>query len=173
MSHKASNAAERRRDVPPETVEALLPYDYDWRVYGVPWYVPTPAEAVRARRGDCEARAVVLASVLRAQGIPFTVRASLSHLWIDYPTRQALAGERAEDSWWERDGSGWRPRWSGLLRLGEAVTAQKQALWDAMPLPRKALLIAGWIALAAIAWRRRSAARATATPPPLAPAATE
>lgn len=149
-------------------VEALLPYDFDWRVYGVPWCVPTPAEAIRARRGDCEARAVVLASLLRARGIPFTVRASLSHLWIDYPAREARPGERTEDSWWERDARGWRPRWSGLLQLREAARAQKRALWDVMPLPRKALLLAGWIAIAAIAWRRRRAARAaasTASPP--------
>jgi hypothetical protein len=51
----------------PRAIEAYVldrqvPYAYDWRSAGVPWYFPTTAEAVRSGAGDCESRAVVLAA---------------------------------------------------------------------------------------------------------------
>ena len=63
----------------------VVPYGVPWEVYGVPWYFPTPAEVLAAGRGDCQGRAVVLASLLKAKGIPFTLSASFDHIWVDYP----------------------------------------------------------------------------------------
>ena len=45
--------------------------------------------------GDCESRAVVLASILTAKGIPNELRLSLDHIWVDYPGKQANAIENA------------------------------------------------------------------------------
>ena len=72
-----------------------VPYAYDWQSAGVPWYFPTTAEALRAGRGDCESRAVVLASILTAKGIPNELRLSFDHIWVDYPGKQANALENA------------------------------------------------------------------------------
>lgn len=74
----------------PQQIEAavlgrIVPYGVPWEVYAVPWYFPTPAEVLQAGRGDCQGRAVVLASLLQAKGIPFTLSASFDHIWVDYP----------------------------------------------------------------------------------------
>ena len=78
----------------PRAIEAYVldeqvPYVYDWQSAGVPWYFPTTAEAVRSGAGDCESRAVVLASILTAKGIPSELRVSIGHIWVDYPGKQA------------------------------------------------------------------------------------
>ena len=76
-------------------LDRQVPYAYDWQSAGVPWYFPTTAEALRAGRGDCESRAVVLASILTAKGIPNELRLSFDHIWVDYPGKQANALENA------------------------------------------------------------------------------
>ena len=38
-----------------------FPYQYDWQVYGYPWYFPSAAEAVQKGKGDCKTRFIVLA----------------------------------------------------------------------------------------------------------------
>src|SRR5688572_19475513 len=48
-------------------VAARLRYAVPWEQFGVPWAVPSPAEAVAAGFGDCQARALVLASLLAAK----------------------------------------------------------------------------------------------------------
>ena len=47
-------------------LESQVPYAYDWQSAGVPWYFPSASEALAAESGDCESRAMVLASVLTA-----------------------------------------------------------------------------------------------------------
>jgi hypothetical protein len=73
----------------------IVPYGVPWEVYGVPWYFPTPAEVLAAGRGDCQGRAVVLASLLQAKGIPFTLAASFDHIWVDYPGKNPTPIENA------------------------------------------------------------------------------
>jgi hypothetical protein len=63
----------------------IVPYGVPWEVYGVPWYFPTPQEVLATGRSDCQGRAVMLASLLKAKGIPFTLSASFDHIWVDYP----------------------------------------------------------------------------------------
>ncbi|MBI3910092.1 MAG: transglutaminase domain-containing protein [Armatimonadetes bacterium] len=138
-----------------ERILRQLPYEYDWHLYGVPWYVPTPAAAVRQRRGDCEARAMVLASVLAARGIPFHLRASFDHLWVQYPGKKPVAGERPAESWLAREGGRWGVQWPSLVQWRSLLAGQREALWDVMPWPRKLLLLGGWAALAGFClWRR-------------------
>ena len=90
----------RRLPNDPRAIEAYVlgrqvPYAYDWQSAGVPWYFPTTAEALRTGRGDCESRAVVLASILTAKGIPNELRLSFDHIWVDYPGKQSNALENA------------------------------------------------------------------------------
>ncbi len=123
----------------------LVAYEYDWRLYRVPWYFPTPAEVVRARKGDCESRAVLLASLLAAKHIPFSVKASLTHMWIDYPGKRKTEMENDAVRWLYRDKRGFHFNWPRQLRLLDFLRLQKQGLWDVAPLSRKVLLVLGWV----------------------------
>jgi len=125
----------------------LVRYEYDWRLYGVPWYFPTPEEVARARRGDCESRAVLLASLLAAQKIPFTVKASLTHMWVDYPGKRSNAMENDKVRWLYRDEKGFHFRWPREVRGIEFLRLQKEGLWDVAPLSRRLLLALGWVGI--------------------------
>jgi len=135
----------------------LVAYDYDWRLYHVPWYFPTPQEVARARRGDCESRAVLLASLLAAKKIPFTVKASLTHMWVDYPGKPRNVAENDEVRWLYRDKRGLHFQWPRQVRPLEFLRIQKQGLWDVAPLSRRVLLVLGWVGLPLVvfAWLRR------------------
>jgi hypothetical protein len=137
-----------------EAVLANVRYEYDWRQYGVPWYVPTAAEVVTTGRGDCESRAVLLASLLAARGIPYRLQASPVHIWVDYPGKKPNALENGAVAMMERKNGRYRFRWPGLVRLREDLRAQREALWDVMPPARRFALLAGWGVLLFAALRR-------------------
>jgi len=159
-------AQRMRWQVPPKVEEletfadGLLTSAPDWQLYRVPWYVPTPVEAARAGSGDCEARMVILASLLREKGIPFEVRASLHHIWVDYAGRLPQPGESSDDAYLTVKGGKVELRWPRRLRWREMMAAQKAQLWDAMPAVRKAIWIYGlaWLALALLVSGRPSPA---------------
>ena len=71
-------------DADPAAIEkavlAIIPYRYDWELYGMPWYCPTIEEVLARGKGDCKARALVLASVLEAKSIPYQVYSSPMHM---------------------------------------------------------------------------------------------
>jgi hypothetical protein len=136
-------------------VLANVRYEYDWRQYGVPWYVPAPAEVVASGRGDCESRAVLLASLLASRGIPYRLQASPVHIWVDYPGKKANSLENSAVAMMERKDGRYRFRWPGLLRLREDLAAQREALWEAMPPARQVALLAGWGLILLLAIRRR------------------
>ena len=69
----------------------IVPYAYDWQTAGVPWYFPTTREAIAQKSGDCESRAVVLASILAYKHIPYSLHMSFDHIWVDYPGHVATA----------------------------------------------------------------------------------
>ncbi len=143
-------------------VERLVPWAADAAVYGVPWYFPTPSEALRAGRGDCEAQAVVLASLLASRGLPYRFHASFSHLWVDYPGRVAGAGELAAEAMMTNVGGRYRFRWPDLPELAEHWRAQVDLLWTPLHPTRKLLLVLGWPAIlwVRLSCRRRGARRA-------------
>ena len=128
-------------------LDRLVPYASDWRVYQMPWYFPTPQEVLRDRRGDCESRAILLASLLRAKGIPFEMEASLTHIWVDYPGKPKNPVENENVRYFVRDQKGYHFRWPRALRMGEFLRFQKESLWDIAPLSRKLLLVLGWVGL--------------------------
>ena len=117
--------------------QSLLTPTGDWALYRVPWYVPTPMEAVRAERGDCEATAVVLASLLAGKGIPYRIRASFTHIWVDYAGRPGSKGETPDLAYLEGEQGRWRLHWPRQVRWREVLSAQKEQLWDAMPPARR------------------------------------
>lgn len=146
------------REIERRVLDDVIPYASDWEAAGVPWRFPTAAEAMRAGRGDCESRAVVLASVLSAKGIPNELRMSFDHIWVDYPGKVPTASESGARVISGRGSHGWSGlRWPADVDLRRELRSQLAIYWDPMPIGRKALLFAGlaWIAL----WNVFTAAR--------------
>jgi hypothetical protein len=146
----------------PKTIEAYVldravPYAYDWQSAGVPWYFPTAAEALRAGRGDCESRALVLASILTAKGIPNELRMSFDHIWVDYPGKQTNAIENAGVEFAGRRDGRFFLHWPEDFHLRQEVADQVAIFWTPAPRVRVVLLALGlsliplWNVLAALA----------------------
>jgi hypothetical protein len=138
----------RRLPNDPRAIEAYVldrqvPYSYDWQSAGVPWYFPTTAEALRAGRGDCESRAVVLASILTAKGIPNELRLSFDHIWVDYPGKQSNALENAGVQFAGSQDGHFFIHWPKDFRLGQEIQDQLAIYWTPAPAWRVLLLVAG------------------------------
>ncbi len=63
-------------------VLARLPYAWDWDTWGMADYIPTVEEALASGREDCDGRAVVAASVLRALGYKAELVTDFAHVWV-------------------------------------------------------------------------------------------
>ena len=145
----------------------IVPYAYDWQVDGVPWYFPTTAQALRAGRGDCESQAVVLASILKAKGIPYQLRMSFDHIWVQYAGQDGPTPSRTPASpspcrsTAASCSTGRRTSTSGRRRAPRCRSTGRP-----MPLGRKLVFFGGIIALlflnALIARARRGAGGASA-----------
>ncbi len=60
-----------------------IKYEYDWNIWGNVDYWPTAAEVWALKREDCDGRAILAASILRARGFKDAhVVANLSHVWV-------------------------------------------------------------------------------------------
>ena len=124
-------------------LDEVVPYAYDWQTAGVPWYFPTTEQALRDGRGDCESRALVLASVLAAKGIPHELRLSFDHIWVDYPGKQPNALENDAVALAGRNDGKFFLRWPSDLSLANEWRAQTGIYWTPMPASRRMLLLAG------------------------------
>lgn len=124
-----------------------VPYDYDWNVYGVPWYFPSTKEVLADRRGDCESQAIFLASVLKAKGIPHQLKMTFDHIWVDFEGKQANEMENDAVAFVQRDGSNFQIKMPEEFNFREYLTIQIDARWRPMPLGRKVLLILGIVAI--------------------------
>ncbi len=150
------------REIERRVLEEVLPYASDWETAGVPWSFPTVAQALGARRGDCESRALVIASVLAAKGIPYRLRMSFDHIWVYYSGKVPTASENEARVLVGRGRGGWFGlSWPDDFEPGRELRAQLAIYWDPMPNVRKALLIVGlgWIVL----WNALATARARPT----------
>jgi hypothetical protein len=137
----------------PRAIEAavnttLVPYAIPWETHGVPWYFPTVAEVLSQGLGDCQARAVVLASILHAKGIQFRFVGSFDHLWVDYPGKHAteLENTAVAVATQQEDGS-YQFKWPQLLDWQKSWEIERAYFWDAMPVWRCWLLLIGWLVI--------------------------
>ena len=143
-----------------------VPYAYDWQYAGVPWYFPTTSEALKEGIGDCQGRAVVLASILAAKHIPYTLHMSFDHIWVDYPGHQATALENSNVELAGQRNGHWFFHWPAYINLRAEISAQVAQYWTPAPMSRRALLFGGlafivlWNALAALLAGRGLSARA-------------
>ena len=150
------------RQIENAVLTKIVPYGVPWEVYGVPWYFPTPSEVLAAGRSDCQGRAVVLASLLKAKGIPFTLEASFDHIWVDYPGKnpnpienpQVSIAQKAPD---QDYGFHWPADWN----LQQSWEIERAYFLDPAPGWRWAVLALGWVLILA---RRRLLARLTRRP---------
>ncbi len=149
----------------------IEPYAYDWQTAGVPWYFPTTREALAQGRGDCESRAVVLASILAYKHIPYQLRMSFDHIWVDYPGHVNTAIENPGVQLAVRQNGHYVFHWPKDFHLGAEVNAQVAIYWTPMPLGRKLLLFGGLVAIALVnvigRLGRRAAAGLRRPAPPL------
>ena len=156
---QAVAAIARRLPNDPKAIEAYVldkqvPYAYDWQTAGVPWYFPTTAEALRQHAGDCESRAVVLAAILTAKGIPNALRMSFNHIWVQYPGKQANALENAGVQFAGSQNGHFFIHWPKDFQLGQEISDQVAIFVTPAPVWRVLLLFGGlslivlWNALA-------------------------
>jgi hypothetical protein len=149
----------------PRLIEAavlnrIVPYAYDWQWSGVPWYFPTTAQVLQAGRGNCQGRAVLLASILKAKGIPFQLRMSFDHIWVQYPGKQANALENNNVLFAVSKHGHFVLQWPKNFHLGAEINTQIGQYWTPMPLLRKMLLLGGLAAIILLnalsrwGWRR-------------------
>lgn len=139
----------------PAAIEAAviksLPYSYDWEVYAMPWYFPTVYEVLEKGQGDCKARAIVLASVFEAKGIPYRINSSPTHVWVDYDGKVEDELENSGAGFYQVDPqTGARSLQVPRVSVAEVVGTGWQGFWPPMPAARKALLVGGLVALVAI-----------------------
>lgn len=151
-----------------KAVLETLPYRYDWEAYSMPWYYPTVGEALDKGQGDCKARAIVLASVLEAKGIPYQISSSPTHVWVDYPGKQENSLENPDVGLYEVDPeTGDRSVHFPRINVVQSFRTFWRGFWTPMPPLRKALLLSGPAVLIAVRvlWprmQRDSSSRTTA-----------
>ena len=131
-----------------------VPFATAWDVYGLPWYFPTVTEVVRDKAGDCQARAILLGSILAAKGMPYTMHYSFDHVWIDYPGKQATALDDPSTSFISDAGQGWLGGLPDKIPLRSIVEQRVAYHWTPMPLDRKITLLLGVILIIVYTERR-------------------
>jgi len=114
-----------------------------WAAYDLPWYFPTVAEVVREKAGDCQARAVFFASLLEAKGLPYTLRYSFDHVWVDYPGKQVTDLEDPATSFVADSGEGWLASLPDRIPVWTILKTRVQYHWTPMPAERKAMILVG------------------------------
>jgi len=68
-----------------------IPYQYDWHGWANLDYWPTAAEVWARKREDCDGRAVLAASILRARGhAEARLVANLQHVWVAVGTNELM-----------------------------------------------------------------------------------
>ncbi len=146
-----------------DAVLESIPYRYDWEVYGIPWYFPTLDEVLEKGEGDCKGRALVLASVLEAKDIPYSLNTSPIHVWVDYEGKEETDVENQDAGFYKIDPeTGQRSFGLPSIDLIEVLDTFWEGFWSPMPAMRKALLTAGLIGLilARVIWSKEASATA-------------
>lgn len=129
-------------------------YEPAWTVYRLPWYFPTVPEVLRDRAGDCQARALLIASIFSAKGMPFTLRYSFDHVWVDYPGKNAPEMEDAATSFVSDNGGGWLAKLPERIPLWSIIKVRLGYHWAPMPFAQKLMIVLGCLVI--IGWGERT-----------------
>lgn len=126
----------------------MIPYKYDWEVYGMPWYFPTVSEVIEKGEGDCKARALVLASVFEVKGIPYHINWSPIHVWVEYEDKAETSIENPAVTFYQQDPeTGETSIQLPDIAVSVVVNSTWRGFWVPMPWVRKGLLVFGLPAL--------------------------
>ena len=125
-----------------------------WTVYGLPWYFPTVSEVLRDHAGDCQAEAVLTASILEVKGMPYTLMYSFDHVWVDYPGKQATDLEDAATAFVSDSGKGWLASLPDRFPLGSIIQQRIAYHWTPMPLMQKTFIVLGALLIIGYGERR-------------------
>lgn len=129
-------------------VREKIPYSYDWEVHGMPWYFPTVKEVLEKERGDCKAKAIVLASILESKDIPYQFNCSIRHMWVEYEGKVENSIENSEIKFYQYD-----PKTGNIsfqipkIQWKKLINDFWEGFWKPMPNTRKALLSFGILGL--------------------------
>jgi len=124
-------------------VRGNVPWKSAWTLYGLPWYFPTVKEVLRDWAGDCQAQAVLMASIFEAKNMPYTFRYSFDHVWVDYPGKQVTALEDPATSFASNEGKGWLTKLPEKFPIGAILKERVAYHWTPMPWGRKLLILLG------------------------------
>ena len=136
-------------------------YQPAWTVYRLPWYFPTVDEVLRDHAGDCQARAMLAASIFSAKGMSYTLRYSFDHVWVDYPGKNAPSMEDPATSFVADSGGGWLAKLPEKIPLWTIIKVRLGYHWSPMPLIQKILIVMGCLVI--IGWGERAAWRRLGT----------
>ena len=124
-------------------VAGYVAYKPAWSIYGLPWYFPTVPEVISDQAGDCQAQAVLMASILAAKGMPYTLRYSFDHVWVDYPGKGVTALEDPATSFVSNEGDGWLGGLPDKIPLWSIIKERVAYHWTPMPFVQKLLIVLG------------------------------
>ncbi len=142
-----------------QLVYAWIPYEYDWVVYGMPWYFPSLDEVLKNQEGDCKARYILFASLLEQQGMAYETRVSVSHIWVDYGGKTSSSVENEDVTFLKTNDQGEISfQWPDVDWATNGRVFW-EAFWQVMPWPRKVLLILGWPVIHVFLYGFRRASR--------------
>ena len=75
-----------------------VPYKYDWLNWGNLDYWPTTAEVLERKCEDCDGRAVLAASLLRARGFKTAqIVANLNHVWVAVDKTELMGPQKEKN----------------------------------------------------------------------------
>ena len=131
--------------------EGFLTYQTAWELYGQFWYFPVVSEVVANRAGDCQSEALLTASILSAKGIPYTLRYSLTHAWVDYEGKGLNELEDPALAVASDAGGGWLGGLPQRWPIRETIDQLTAYHWTPMPLERKVLIWLGAMTALALA----------------------
>ncbi|HED23661.1 MAG TPA: hypothetical protein ENN91_00880 [Firmicutes bacterium] len=140
--------AEQLRDSAPEEVReivySILPYNFDWEVYHMPWYFPTLEEALQKGTGDCKARYILFASLLEELEIPYQKKISFTHIWAAYEGMPETLIENEREVLFTVDKKGHRTFNIPRADIKRSWHSFYRGFWEVMPIEKKILLMAGF-----------------------------
>jgi hypothetical protein len=135
-------------------VASYVVYKTAWELYDLPWYFPTVSQVVADRAGDCQAQAVLMASILEVKSMPYTLLYSFDHVWVDYPGKGVTALEDPATSFVSDSGEGWRSVLPWKIPLWTIVKVRIAYHWTPMPFVQKLLIMLGATAIMGYGHRR-------------------
>ena len=114
-----------------------------------------------------QAQMLLMASILKAKGMPYTLMYSFDHVWVDYPGRTVTALEDPSTSFVSNAGKGWLAWLPHKFPIWSIIKVRVNYHWTPMPLLLKLLILLGAGVIVGYGERRffRRLGRAVWSPP--------